>query len=166
MTVSPSPRCVASTCTPSESWTRRQRELPTAWHRTERPSTTRETLQIRHPTSPRSGSPPAPQRWPARAYAQKHLARRSTRCGSPSQGCRARDDLRTSRPTRPPRGRGAPPKFHLLRYFGVLSGHSALRSEVVPEPEGDPLQRRPPPTTSDQLELLQSDDCRPSAPKR
>ena len=59
-----------------------------------------------------------------------------------------------------------PPKFHLLTYFAVLSGHSALRSEVVPEPEGDPLQRRPPPTTSEQLELLQSDDCRPSAPKR
>ena len=31
-----------------------------------------------------------------------------------------------------------PPRFHLLRYFGVLSGHSALRSEVVPEPEDDP----------------------------
>ena len=59
-----------------------------------------------------------------------------------------------------------PPNFHLLRYFGVLSGHSALRSEVVPEPEGDPLQHRPPPTAGDQLELLQSDDCRPSAPKR
>lgn len=59
-----------------------------------------------------------------------------------------------------------PPNFHLLRYFGVLSGHSALRSEVVPEPEGDPLQRRPPPAAGDQLELLQSDDWRPSAPKR
>lgn len=59
-----------------------------------------------------------------------------------------------------------PPRFHLLRYFGVLSGHSALRSEVVPEPEDDPLQRRPPPAAGDQLELLQSDDCRPPARRR
>ena len=93
-------------------------------------------LQVRHPTSPRSGSPPAPQRWPARADAQKHLAQRSTRCGSPSHGCSPRDDLRTSRPTRASRGGCAPPNFHWLRYFGVLSGHSALRSKVVPEPRG------------------------------
>ncbi|MSP24308.1 MAG: hypothetical protein EXR75_03915 [Myxococcales bacterium] len=30
-----------------------------------------------------------------------------------------------------------PPNFHLLRYFGVLSSHSALRAEVVPKPPVD-----------------------------
>jgi hypothetical protein len=59
-----------------------------------------------------------------------------------------------------------PPNFHSLRYFGVLSGHSALRGEVVPESEDDPLQRRPPPAAGDQLELLSDDDCRPPARKR
>ena len=38
----------------------------------------------------------------------------------------------------------APPRFHLLRYSGVLSSHSSLRPEVVPEPPPDPTQRRPP----------------------
>ncbi|MFO0567388.1 MAG: transposase, partial [Polyangiaceae bacterium] len=46
-----------------------------------------------------------------------------------------------------------PPKFHLLRYFGVLSSHSALRPEVVPLPPDDPTLRRPPPAPGDQLEL-------------
>ena len=43
----------------------------------------------------------------------------------------------------------------------MLSGHSALRSEVVPSPEDDPLQSRPPPSAGDQLELLHNDDSRP-----
>ena len=54
-----------------------------------------------------------------------------------------------------------PPKFHLLWYFGVRSGHYALRSEVVPSPEDDPLQNRPPPAAGEQLELLHNDDGRP-----
>ncbi len=30
-----------------------------------------------------------------------------------------------------------PPRFHLLRYFGVLSAHASLRSEVVPDRASD-----------------------------
>ena len=30
-----------------------------------------------------------------------------------------------------------PPRFHLARYFGVLSSHSKFRSEVVPKPPVD-----------------------------
>jgi hypothetical protein len=59
-----------------------------------------------------------------------------------------------------------PPRFHLLRYYGVLSSHSALRSEVVPESQTEPAQSRPPPAPGDQLELLQDDDSRPPARKR
>jgi hypothetical protein len=54
----------------------------------------------------------------------------------------------------------APPRFHMLRYFGVLSSHSAFRSRVVPEPPEDTTAHRPPPAAGDQLELLgEADDC-------
>ncbi len=46
-----------------------------------------------------------------------------------------------------------PPRMHLLRYFGVLSSHSALRREVVPALPPDPAQRTAPPATGDQLGL-------------
>ena len=46
-----------------------------------------------------------------------------------------------------------PPHFHLLRYFGVLSSHSALRAEVVPNPPVDLTQSRPPPCQADPLSL-------------
>jgi hypothetical protein len=46
----------------------------------------------------------------------------------------------------------------LLRYFGVLSSHSSLRAEVVPEPAVDPSQSRPPPAQGDQLSLLADTD--------
>lgn len=59
-----------------------------------------------------------------------------------------------------------PPNFHLLRYFGVLSSHSALRSEVVPEPIDDPTQRHPPPCQGDQLTLLPLDDTEQAYPPR
>jgi len=47
-----------------------------------------------------------------------------------------------------------PPRFHLIRYFGVLSSHSSLRSDVVPQPPHDDCAHRPPPAAGDQLELL------------
>ena len=61
-----------------------------------------------------------------------------------------------------------PPRFHLLRYFGVLSSHSSLRAEVVPEPLVDPSQWRPAPAQGDQLLLLANidDDSTESAPPR
>jgi len=46
-----------------------------------------------------------------------------------------------------------PPRFQLLRYFGVLSSHSRLRKEVVPRSPPDPRALRPPPAPGDQLEL-------------
>jgi hypothetical protein len=46
-----------------------------------------------------------------------------------------------------------PPRFHLLRYFGVLSSHSRLRRQVVPHPPADPNASAPPPAPGDQLEL-------------
>ena len=46
-----------------------------------------------------------------------------------------------------------PPRFHLLRYFGVLSSHSSLRAEVVPRPALDPAASCPPPASGDQLDL-------------
>jgi hypothetical protein len=46
-----------------------------------------------------------------------------------------------------------PPRLHLLRYFGVLSSHAALRRQVVPALPPEPAQRRPPPATGDQLSL-------------
>jgi hypothetical protein len=47
-----------------------------------------------------------------------------------------------------------PPRFHMLRYFGVLSSHSSYRSRVVPEAPEDASCHRPPPAVGDQLELL------------
>jgi cysteine-rich repeat protein len=38
----------------------------------------------------------------------------------------------------------APPRFHMVRYFGVLSSHSSCRSRVVPEPPEDTTCHRPP----------------------
>jgi len=59
-----------------------------------------------------------------------------------------------------------PPRFHLVRYFGVLSSHSKFRSEVVPKPPQDPSAFKPPPASGDQLEFpklnAQTDDPRPS----
>ena len=46
-----------------------------------------------------------------------------------------------------------PPRWHLLRYFGVISSHSRLRSEVVPHSPADPSATAPPPAPGDQLEL-------------
>jgi hypothetical protein len=62
-----------------------------------------------------------------------------------------------------------PPRSHLLRYFGVLSSHAALRPEVVPAPPADPDQSRPPPAAGDQLLLLTSptsDDDDRAPPRR
>ena len=54
----------------------------------------------------------------------------------------------------------APPRFHMVRYYGVLSSHSSYRSRVVPEPPQDTTCHRPPPAAGDQLELLgEADDC-------
>jgi hypothetical protein len=53
-----------------------------------------------------------------------------------------------------------PPRFHMLRYFGVLSSHSSYRSRVVPEAPEDATCHRPPPASGDQLELPgKQDDC-------
>jgi hypothetical protein len=57
----------------------------------------------------------------------------------------------------------APPRFHMLRYYGVLSSHSAFRSRVVPEPPEDTTAHRTPPASGDQLELL--DETNDRAPK-
>jgi len=46
-----------------------------------------------------------------------------------------------------------PPRWHTLRYFGILSSHSRLRKEVVPRLRPDPAAIRPPPAAGDQLEL-------------
>jgi hypothetical protein len=46
-----------------------------------------------------------------------------------------------------------PPRWHLLRYFGLLSSHSSRRKEVVPESPADPTAHAPPPAKGDQLEL-------------
>jgi hypothetical protein len=54
-----------------------------------------------------------------------------------------------------------PPRWHLLRYFGVLSSHSSRRPLVVPKPPADASSSKPPPARGDQLELLgESDDAR------
>ncbi len=52
----------------------------------------------------------------------------------------------------------APPRFHMVRYFGVLSSHSSHRSRVVPEPPEDTTCHRPAPAAGDQLELLGEED--------
>lgn len=58
-----------------------------------------------------------------------------------------------------------PPRFHLVRYFGVLSSHSSRRSEVVPTPPDDPTTHAPPAAPGDQLELP-TDEALPAARKR
>jgi hypothetical protein len=59
-----------------------------------------------------------------------------------------------------------PPRWHLLRYFGVLSSHSSLRKEVVPTPPDDPSAHAPPPAPGDQLELGLEQDAEPEPPRR
>ena len=56
-----------------------------------------------------------------------------------------------------------PPRMHLLRYFGVLSSHSKLRRETVPEPPEDPTRTEPAPAAGDQL-ALELDDADPLEP--
>jgi Putative transposase len=36
-----------------------------------------------------------------------------------------------------------PPRFHLMRYLGVLAGHSSLRAEVVPKKPAAPPKQLP-----------------------
>ena len=59
-----------------------------------------------------------------------------------------------------------PPRFHLLRYFGVLSSHSRLRREVVPHAPADPTAATPPPAPGDQLELLLDAESDEPAPRK
>ena len=59
-----------------------------------------------------------------------------------------------------------PPRFHLLRYFGVLSSHSSRRRLVVPQPPPDATANKPPPARGDQLELLGERDDAPPQRKR
>jgi Putative transposase/Transposase zinc-binding domain len=59
-----------------------------------------------------------------------------------------------------------PPRFHMLRYFGVLSSHSAYRARVVPEGSEDTTAHRPPPAAGDQLDLLSEQDDAPPKPTR
>jgi hypothetical protein len=60
-----------------------------------------------------------------------------------------------------------PPRWHLLRYFGVISSHSRLRREVVPHPPSDPSATAPPPAPGDQVELaLDADHDEPAPRKR
>jgi len=65
-----------------------------------------------------------------------------------------------------------PPRLHLLRSFGVLSSHSALRREVVPAHPCDQAQRRPLAARGDQLSLptlggdVDPNDDRPSPRNR
>jgi hypothetical protein len=60
-----------------------------------------------------------------------------------------------------------PPRWHLLRYFGVLSSHSRLRRDVVPRPSADPSATAPPPAPGDQLELqLDAESTEPAPRKR
>ena len=47
-----------------------------------------------------------------------------------------------------------PPRAHQLRYWGVLSSHSALRSEVVPQPTTHDDAHHPAPAEGDQLGLF------------
>ena len=62
-----------------------------------------------------------------------------------------------------------PPRFHTLRYFGVLSSHSSRRALVVPGAAPDPASTKPPPAAGDQLDLLDrlgERDDKPPARKR
>ena len=49
-----------------------------------------------------------------------------------------------------------PSRAHQLRYFGVLSSHSSLRREVVPDPPDDDAHQ-PAPAEGDQLELFEEE---------
>jgi hypothetical protein len=60
----------------------------------------------------------------------------------------------------------SPPRFHMVRYFGLLSSHCKLRSEVVPKPRHHPTAHAPPLAPGDQLELQLGEEERPGAPKR
>jgi hypothetical protein len=52
------------------------------------------------------------------------------------------------------------PRLHLLRYFGILSSHHALRSEVTPCPAPEPGLFTPVPAPGDQQPLpLDSPDA-------
>lgn len=55
-----------------------------------------------------------------------------------------------------------PPRWHLLRYFGVLSSHSSRRRLVVPRPPLDATANEPAPARGDQLELLGERDDAPT----
>jgi len=59
-----------------------------------------------------------------------------------------------------------PPRWHLVRYFGVLSSHSSRRRLVVPKPSADVTAHKPPPAPGDQLELLGDKDDAPALRKR
>jgi hypothetical protein len=59
-----------------------------------------------------------------------------------------------------------PPRWHLLRYFGVLSSHSRLRKEVVPRPPRDPTASAPPAAPGDQLELALDAESEEPAPRK
>src|SRR5690606_29853616 len=52
----------------------------------------------------------------------------------------------------------------MIRYFGVLSSRSALRSKVVPQPAEDDSAYQPPPAWGDQLELVLTLDDRDDKP--
>ena len=47
-----------------------------------------------------------------------------------------------------------PPRFHRVRYFGVLSSHSSVRGEVVPKPVEKEGEFNAGPAKGDQLELV------------
>ncbi len=59
-----------------------------------------------------------------------------------------------------------PPRWHLLRYFGVLSSHSSRRRLVVPTPPPDATTNKPAPARGDQLELLGDKDDAAAPRKR
>ncbi|MBK8998729.1 MAG: transposase [Myxococcales bacterium] len=59
-----------------------------------------------------------------------------------------------------------PPRWHLIRYFGVLSSHSSRRRLVVPQPPPDSTANKPAPARGDQLELLGETDDAPPPRKR
>ena len=46
-----------------------------------------------------------------------------------------------------------PPRSHMIRYFGVLSSHAKMRSEVVPKPPEDQGRFHPLPAAGDQIAL-------------
>jgi len=106
---SPSPRSEASTCTPSSS------------------STAAIAKQLERLCKYVTRPPVAQERLEERADGRLELTLKNVW----KDGTRALifepHDLLTGLVAAVP-----PPKFHLLRYFGVLSSHSALRAEVFP----------------------------------